>query len=151
MTATIKVEGIEDVLRAFDRLGAAGHREGKRAVRASLEKVRGDAIKSIQRGTKSGRVYERAGEANLSATHQASAPGEAPATDTGALVGSIQVTQQGMAGQVATKLEYGFWLEYGTLQMAERPFLRPALAENQQYIIDQFARAIRQAVQEFNQ
>ena len=150
MSATVRVEGLEETLAAFDRLGEAGRREGERAVRASLEKIRGDAIKSIQRGTKSGRIYLRSGGANLSSVHQASAPGQAPATDTGGLVNSIQVSQMGLRGEVGTKLNYGFYLEYGTLHIKERPFLRPALAQNQQYIIDQFANAVNRAAQEFN-
>ena len=150
MSASIRIEGLDETLKAFDRLGTAGKREGRKAVRASLEKVRGDAIKSIQRGTKSGRIYNRGPGSNLSPTHQASAPGQAPATDTGALVSSIQVSQQGLNGQVGTKLEYGFFLEYGTLFMAERPFLRPALAANQQYIINQFAKGLDAAAREFN-
>lgn len=150
MSFSIELEGLDDTLKAFDRLGATGKREAKRAVRASLEKVRGDAVKSIQRGTKSGRVYERSGGANLSNTHRASAPGEAPATDTGTLVNSIKITQVGTAGEVGSKMNYSFWLEYGTLQIKERPYLRPALAQNEQYIIDQFAKGLNRAAQEFN-
>ena len=50
MSATIKVEGLEETLKAFDRLGEAGEREAKKATRASLERVRTEAIKMIQRG-----------------------------------------------------------------------------------------------------
>ena len=64
-----RIEGSDETLAAFARLGDVGRREGGRAVAATAQKVRGDAIKSIQRGTKSGRVYIRSGGQNISETH----------------------------------------------------------------------------------
>jgi HK97 gp10 family phage protein len=147
---TIRVEGLDEALKAFDRLGAAGKRQAHRAIARSVQKVRADAVKEIQRGVKSGRVYERGSGQNLSATHRASAPGEAPATDTGRLASSVKATSSGLGGTVGTDLPYGFFLEYGTMQMAERPWLRPALAANQQFIIDAFAEGLNKAAEEFN-
>lgn len=62
---------------------------------------------------KSGVVY---------AGHQASAPGEAPAIDTGNLVNSIEVLPAAPAGAVVqTGVEYAPHLEFGTVNMAPRP------------------------------
>ncbi|MGP1664479.1 MAG: hypothetical protein ACTS5I_00900 [Rhodanobacter sp.] len=58
--------------------------------------------------------------------HQASAPGEMPAIDTGALVNSIQTEVQGTEGAVYTNAEYAEHLEYGTVNMAARPYMTPA-------------------------
>lgn len=58
--------------------------------------------------------------------HQASAPGEMPAIDTGALVNSIQTLVRGTEGAVYTNQEYAPHLEYGTVNMAARPFMTPA-------------------------
>lgn len=102
------------------------------------------AKKSIMRGVKTGRVYTnifrtingqvvpvgpRSGN-NLSASHRASAPGEAPATDTGRLVSSITQEKTGEAEAiVGSRVVYSKFLEFGTQSMGERPFLRPALKE----------------------
>jgi len=147
---TGRIEGLDETLKAFARMGEAGQREGARAVSATGQKVRSDAIKSIQRGIKSGRVYERGPGQNLSQTHQASAPGQAPATDTGRLVSSIKSTNSGLSGKVFSKLDYAFWLEHGTLSMEPRPYLNPALQANKQYFIDQLTKAVNRAAQEFN-
>ena len=84
------------------------------------------ARKSIQQGPKTGRTYQKY---NPRRTHQASAAGEAPATDTGALVSSITQEKTGEAEAiVGSRIIYSKWLEFGTRTMPdERPFLRPAL------------------------
>ena len=145
-----RIEGLDETLEAFARLGKAGSREGAKAVAATAQKVRGDAIKSVQRGVKSGVVYTRRSGQNLSPMHQASAQGQAPATDTGTLVSSIKAESKSLTGRVYSDLEYAFWLEYGTLHMWKRPFLGPALMGNQQYFVNQLTKAITRATEEFN-
>lgn len=70
--------------------------------------------------------------------HQASAPGEAPAIDTGALAKSVtyQITEtakDGMALDIGVSIQSGRakiaeWLELGTTEIAPRPAWRPAMA-----------------------
>jgi phage gpG-like protein len=81
--------------------------------------------KSSMAGAKSGRVYPHKG----GKMHQASAPGEAPAIDTGNLVNSIQVQVSGFTGIVYTNTEYAPVLEFGGAKMAARPFFTPAATE----------------------
>lgn len=145
-----RIEGLDETLAAFAKLGLAGEREGSKAVSATAQKVRSDAIKSIQRGTKSGTTYTRGPGQNLSPTHTASAPGQAPATDTGRLVNSIKAVSTGLSGAVFSKLDYSFWLEYGTLNMAPRPFLNPALQDNKKYFLDQLNQGVNRAAADFN-
>ena len=61
-------------------------------------------------------------------THTASAPGNPPAVDTGALRDGIraQVAGDGEA-QVTDGVAYGVHLEFGTRHMAARPFMTPAV------------------------
>lgn len=75
------------------------------------------AIKVSMAEPKSGRQY---------GLHQASAPGESPAIDTGALVNSIRTEADGLSAVVGVGQEYGVYLEFGTVKMASRPFMGPA-------------------------
>lgn len=74
-------------------------------------------IKQNMAAAKSGAMY---------GDHQASAPGEAPAIDTGVLAASIQTEISGTEGQVFTNAEYAEFLEFGTVRMAARPYMTPA-------------------------
>lgn len=100
------------------------------ALKLSALEIRNEAIRSIQQGPATGAVY---------GNHQASAPGEKPATDTGVLVSSIQsglVTKtRGTVEAVAgTDLDYGIHQEFGTQKMAARPWLGPAFEARKQSI-----------------
>ena len=91
--------------------------------------------KKLNEGGKSGRVYRRRG-----VEHQASAPGEAPATDTGRLVGSgdVYADPANTSARINWSAAHARPLELGTEEIEPRPFARPSLAEN--------ADAIRKAV-----
>jgi hypothetical protein len=75
---------------------------------------------------KSGRVYIRRGVA-----HQASAPGEAPASDLGTLVSQreTQLIPERLAGRLRFMAGHALPLELGTRNMEPRPFARRALRE----------------------
>lgn len=165
MKASIEVEGLGETVKALKKFGRDGIRETEKAVEESLHKVRTTSLHMIQRDPKSGRVYtqefrmingrvtpvgDRSEAPNLSSEHQASAPGEAPATDTGRLVTSIKVKRTGTEGTVGSQLDYAFYLEYGTLRMEPRPWLRPALRDNQGWIIERFQEALDTAARRFN-
>lgn len=96
----------------------------RRALDQSGEEMRNEAIRLIESPPKTGRIYERRG-----VSHQASAPGEPPASDTGQLVNSITIKTDpnSLTVQIGTSVEYGQFLEFGTQRMAARPFLRPAM------------------------
>lgn len=115
----------------------------KKAVRVAGTTVRNDAILSIAQGAKTGRVYTRG---NVS--HQASAAGEAPATDTGYLVGNINLVMDadGLGCSVDSRADYSSHLEFGTRKMAARPFLQPALEQNKNSIQYQVWKATKDAL-----
>lgn len=77
----------------------------------------------IETGAKTGITYQRG---NIS--HTASAPGQAPASDSGKLVGSIRYKKKSATEhEVSINSEYALALEVGTSRMAARPFITPAL------------------------
>ena len=82
-----------------------------------------DVKKAIQGPPKTGRKYQRG-----TVVHQASAPGQAPATDTGFLVSSIYNEDRGyLSKAIGSRLPYAFYLEFGTRKIASRPSWVPAV------------------------
>jgi len=85
--------------------------------------IQARAQMAIMNPPKSGRIYRRGNVA-----HQASAPGEAPATDTGALVNSAYTKKLADADyETGFTVEYAAALEFGTPKIEPRPYLRPAV------------------------
>jgi HK97 gp10 family phage protein len=122
------------------------------AMRAELKRALDDGINMIASEVKlsmaepkSGRVYQvsRTGK-----EHVASAPGEAPAIDTGALVNSIDTSEDGEFTRVVhTNQEYADVLEFGRRdgKMAARPFMRPAAEKKKDAVMAKLAEALRRA------
>lgn len=73
---------------------------------------------------------------------QAGAQRRAP-VDTGTLRASIQARRiSATHWEVWVGVDYGIYLEYGTVHMAARPYLRPAVAA----VADEFRNAMRKVV-----
>lgn len=122
----LQIEGINELIQAIEDK----KQEIRRAVYAEVEttayEVRSKAVRRVQQSSASGAVYEKY---NPRRTHQASAPGEAPATDTGALANSITVRGRSGDYYVISDIRYAPMLEFGTSRMDARPFLFPSLEE----------------------
>lgn len=111
------------------------------AVRAAALGIERAAKLSIMTGPKTGRLTRSKKPGGK--PHRASAPGEAPATDTGTLVNSIQARSfSRLEWWVTVGAEYGAGLEYGRARVEPRPFMRPAAAK----IGPLFLEACRQAM-----
>ncbi|WP_427023036.1 HK97-gp10 family putative phage morphogenesis protein [Aureimonas ureilytica] len=78
--------------------------------------------------------------------HVPSAPGQPPNADTHQLDRSIQTLPvKDHEVQVIATAPYAQHLEYGTSKMAARPFMRPALAENEPKARQIIANAVSKA------
>jgi len=142
----MQLTGTEELKRALREFGLQADRQIQDIVRGTAQNVRSHAIKAVQRGRKSGEVYEKY---QPKRTHRASAPGQAPATDTGALVRSIQADIRGRSAEVSANVDYAVYLEFGTQDMEPRPFMFPALEKERpawdrrlQRIVDEAAKGI---------
>lgn len=84
------------------------------------------AVELITSPPKTGRIYKRRG-----VTHQASAPGEAPANDTSRLLNSrrIDLFESQLRARLTFSAKHALPLEAGTMKMEPRPFARRALRE----------------------
>ena len=121
---TISVTGTKELQAALAELGEDISQVVTDAVNATGLEIRGDIVKRIQRGPKTGRTYRKS---NPSRIHKASAPGQAPATDTGRLVNSITFKRiSPLTVTVGSKLAYASYLEFGTRNIARRPAWAPA-------------------------
>jgi hypothetical protein len=124
----IEISGTEEVAQALRQYGERAERAVFEAVLKTAIDVNGDIKKRIQRGPKTGRIYLRGPGQNLSREHRASAPGEAPATDTGRLVNSIDFKMEGpLTATVSSFLAYAAYLEFGTQNIAPRPAWVPSV------------------------
>jgi hypothetical protein len=109
--------------------------------------VKGSAQRMILKSS-NGRKYGR---------HTASRAGDAPNKDTGELIRNIRVSagkgniKKGYSATVRAVTPYAMRLEYGGkdkrgVYIAPRPFMRPALAANQDKINKLVLNAIRSAI-----
>lgn len=122
MTITIHMEGVEALNGALDDLSEDMQEAVTKVLTATGLELRGDIIKRIHRGPATGRTYKRG-----SIMHRASAPGEAPATDTGRLANSVTFETDGPNSvSVQSLLAYAAYLEWGTFKIAPRPAWMPA-------------------------
>lgn len=125
MTVNIRLTGSKEAMRAIAALGDEVREAASEAVRATAAELEGAVKLKIQQGPKTGRLY-RGGNV----VHQASAPGEAPANDTGTLMGSIYHEREAdLTYTVGSRMVYAAYQEYGTSRMAARPFFRPAVED----------------------
>ena len=131
MTSPIKVEvkNVKEVNKAISKYGQDLSNKIDRLVQGIAMNAMSDVKRRIQSPPKTGEIYRRG---NI--THQASAPGESPATDTGSLASSIYYKQKGsMNATIGSRLDYSYYLEFGTLNIKPRPSwqLSAAIAQKQ--------------------
>lgn len=137
----LTIVGTEDVAKALQAYGKKAEAEIAKAVAATALMVNTDIKKRIKRGAKTGRVYRRG-----TVTHQASAPGQAPATDNGTLASSITFKQVSpLTAEVESRLDYATYLEFGTQNIAPRPAWVPAVEAARPDFAKRVAEAIRRA------
>ncbi len=137
MSASVSVEGIDKLRLAVKKYKAEVQKRIMQALGRGAIAIQKDAILEIAHGDKTGEIYGR---------HQASAPGEAPATDTGKLVSGIRVIKiDEKTVSVVSKAPYSFDLEFGTMNMEARPFLGPAWKKNLPQIKKDYEDAVRGA------
>lgn len=144
MAATLKLEGMDELNRALKKLGDRAERHVANAVNATGLELRTEIVKKYQKGPKTGAIYSRG-----TRFHQASAAGEAPATDTGRLASSVQYSRTGpMSAEVGTDVKYGPMLEYGTINIQPRPNWVPSVENMKPKFRGRLEDALRKAQNE---
>lgn len=160
MTVTIQIEGMGQVQAALRKFGKEAETAIGKDVTATALEINTAVKKAIRKKGKGITYHRIAGEdglmrvyagifsengpnklvavfrtdgaANLSPTHTASAPGEAPATDTGTLASSVYFeSKTKMSATIGSRLAYAYYLEYGTKKIAPRPAWQPETEKGQ--------------------
>ncbi|TDX61929.1 hypothetical protein EDE12_11230 [Methylosinus sp. sav-2] len=119
----IEVDILDDIAKGVENdIMAAIQKGTSDGLMALALNAQADAQRSILKGPKTGKLYKRG-----DTMHRASADGEAPANDLSFLVASIKAEETD-ANTVDLKADapYAMALEFGTYDMAARPYLGPA-------------------------
>lgn len=120
-----------------------------RGVAVAIHEVENEAVRLITQEPKTGKVYttrfatfgsgptRKVVPYGLRPPHQASAPGEAPASDTGRLVNSrdVALIPADYRATLTFRTNYAHYLEYGTDRMEARPYARAAVANKRGEIV----------------
>lgn len=110
-------------------------------------------IKQLLSLPKSGRIYthyffvDKSGRLRKGKKrrkpHIASAPGEAPAVDSGFLRKSVTSQVKGLVGTVSVGANYGIFQERGTAKIKPRPYIRPVMDEIRPILFEKLEKALR--------
>ena len=137
---TLRMDGLAGLQADLRRASADARARVDDAVVGSAIELRGDVVKRIQRGPATGRTYVRG-----QVSHQASAPGESPATDQGGLARSVifdKVAQ--MSATVGSDLVYAAVLEFGSDRIEPRPAWVPEV----ELMTPKFVRRVERALED---
>jgi HK97 gp10 family phage protein len=140
MSNSTKVEGMDALIIKLHNLEGTSDEILGQSLLAGAFVLEGK-LKQGFHGAKSGRIYKRGRK-----FHTASAPGQTPAIDYGALLSSIASQRSGNSAIVFTDKAYAPPLEFGTAKMAARPFMRPTLDKHREEIQKTVAASVRRLV-----
>jgi HK97 gp10 family phage protein len=114
------------------RMGQTQVQEVRLALQRGALAIENTAVEKVIQGPKTGRIYPSRGRKG--AKHQASAPGQPPAADTGELHTSITSPETSKPGTIrfepGADTPYAEGLEFGTSKIEPRPFMGPSYDEN---------------------
>ena len=112
-----------DIFKNIEALKSKAEAETARAVRATAQAIRNDAIISVKSHLSAGKVYTRG-----TVKHVASKPGSPPNQDRGTLTRNIRVTlNDDLTADISSNAPYSAALEFGTSNIDARPFMTPAV------------------------
>lgn len=138
-------QGINTLNIKLGKINAITRTEVFRALLRGGLVIEGRAVEGIIDPPKTGRKYRsRGSKAHM---HQASAPGQFPAADTGELHTSITTLpiEPAMRVEVGANTPYAGYLEFGTTRMEPRPFMKPSYDEKAPAIVADVRAAVARA------
>lgn len=127
-----------------------------KSIKLCCEKVRSDIQESMAKTERD--MSKTYFTNNKTKAHHPSLPGNPPAPDTGNLRESIRYEVHGegseiygVVGSTQKDPDYAVFTEYGTNKMAPRPWLRPAMQKNNEWIRKSIANAVANTLKGVNE
>lgn len=115
----VDIKGDKELLKTLDKYPKEAVDELEKAQQANALDMQSVARALVQQGARTGRIYKRG-----DISHQASAPGEPPKSDTGFLVAHIRgFVELRLVAVLEAATAYARHLEFGTSKMGSRPFM----------------------------
>lgn len=122
----VEIKGLKEVQDAIRAYKGDISKQLGSIINAAAKEALTDVRNAIKGPPKTGNEYPRGAK-----IHRASAPGEAPASDTGTLVNSTYIEDRGRNSKaIGSRLPYAYILEFGWFpnpKETERPSWRPAV------------------------
>lgn len=144
MRLKLEIEGMGALTKQLTNLRGGSDDVMANVINKMMFGTQARAVRAIQSGPATGRIYKRGNR-----THQASAPGEFPMSDTGQLASSVQVepaTRGRLLGAVGTAVMHGRHLEFGTERMVARPWLLPSFEAQRVDVEDDLKRELESRI-----
>jgi HK97 gp10 family phage protein len=138
MRISASTTGGEQLIRNLQKYGDERERKVQAVIDLTAQLVRTDAIKSMKSSPASGRTYIR-----RTVRHTASSSPNPPRIDTGRLANSVKALVGRLEAFVGTNVEYGPYLEFGTQDIKERPWLFPAFERQRRNFVNRLREAMR--------
>lgn len=127
-----------------------------KSIKLCCDKVRSDIQESMAKTERD--MSKTYFTNNKTKAHHPSLPGNPPARDTGNLSNSIRYEVHsegseiyGVVGSTQKDPDYAVFTEYGTNKMAPRPWLRPAMQKNNEWIRKSIANAVANTLKGVNE
>jgi HK97 gp10 family phage protein len=142
-SVSFKPINLDKIVKQLEKVPEKQDKALLEALGSSVVMIHADAVKSIYAHESKGVTYTRG-----SVEHTASKPGFPPNSDTGTLARGIrwEVDSSKNIGFVGTNVKHGSWMEFGTRDVAPRPWLFPAYLKNLKNIISNFEEAVKKAL-----
>ncbi len=130
----VKLLNVDKLNAKIHAMGAVAEKRVMQAMAMGMSAIRDDVMRSLTAEGKSGTIYPRPGGKE----HQASAPGEAPSSDTGELragITPVLLNKEELTATIVSKAPYSSALEYGRKDghILARPFMTPAFLGRKAY------------------
>jgi HK97 gp10 family phage protein len=133
----VEIQGLDDLIEQMEELPRRSRSEMRKGMREAGQIVGREARRLISEPGRSGRkyVFDKKG---VRREVTASAPGEPPARVLRLLLKSIKVkaAKSGLAVRILSADRKAHLMEYGTVKIKPRPFLRPALERKKREVLE---------------